>query len=303
MTRHSAFTSSAATAAIAAYWVAPLRAHVGEPLAPHDVWTAWSLDLFVAVPLAASAALFARGLGRFGADGLRQTARAGAFAAGWLAAVVALVSPLDAMGGVLFSAHMLQHEVLMLVAAPLLVVSRPLGPMMLGLPAGSRRRLARAGRHARLYSVGRTLERPAVAWSLHAVLLWVWHLPSLFDATLQSDAIHAAQHISFFGSALLFWSSVLPMHGSNVDHGIAIFSVFTTMLHSGLLGALLTFAPATAYSAYEGTTLAWGLTQLEDQQIGGLLMWIPAGIVYVGVGLMLVGRLLRRAAPPIPEPL
>lgn len=117
--------------------------------------------------------------------------------------------------------------------------------------------------------------------------LWLWQAPALFQATLSSDVVHTLQHISFFGSALFFWWAL--MHGQRglVGYGAAVLYVFTTMMHSGLLGVLLTFATTLWYPAYARSTAVWGLTPLEDQQLGGLIMWVPAGLCYLVAGLAL----------------
>jgi putative membrane protein len=177
----------------------------------------------------------------------------------------------------------------------LLVLGRPLIAFLWALPAGWAPKLARASKAASLQMLGSVLTNAFVAWLIHAVVLWTWHVPTLFQATLTSDAMHAAQHASFLGSALLFWWAV--MHGQRraLGYGVAVLYLFTTALHSGLLGALLTFAGAIWYPAYAQTTAAWGLTPLEDQQLGGLIMWIPAGLVYIIAGLALFAGWLRES--------
>jgi putative membrane protein len=261
----------------------PLAAHQGEPLAPHDVWTAWSWDPLILVGLALSAWLYWRG-DRPG-HGIRGWERT-SYWIGWLTLVIALVSPLHAAGEVLFSAHMVQHEILMLISAPLLVLGRPLVAYMWGLPESWRRPVGSIGR------VG-WLARPLNAWSLHAVALWVWHAPALFQATLTSDFVHALQHLSFLGTALLFWWALLRGSEAHLGYGAAVFYIFTTGVHSSILGALLTFAPSTWYPGYASTTQAWGLTPLEDQQLGGLVMWVPAGLVYLAAGLALFAKWMQ----------
>jgi putative membrane protein len=207
-----------------------------------------------------------------------------AFWSGWCALGVALVSPVHGLGAVLFSAHMIQHEVLMLIAAPLLVLGRPLPLFLWALPRPWRRQLGQWGKS--LWGGWRVLTHPLVAWALHAGALWVWHLPRLFQATLTSELAHAWQHLSFFGTALCFWWALLSRHQELQGYGVAVLAVFTTALHSSLLGALLTFAPTSWYIAYAHTA-AWGLTPLEDQQLGGLIMWIPAGAIYLLAALAL----------------
>jgi cytochrome c oxidase assembly factor CtaG/cytochrome c2 len=186
---------------------------------------------------------------------------------------------------------MIQHEVLMLVAAPLLVLGRPLPLFLRALPLLWRRQLGKLGKSLR--GSWRVLTQPLVAWTLHAAALWIWHIPRLFQATLTSELAHAWQHLSFFGTALCFWWALLSGHQERQGYGVAVLAVFTTALHSSLLGALLTFAPTPWYPAYAHTTAAWGLTPREDQQLGGLVMWIPAGVVYLLAALALGAGWLR----------
>jgi len=139
------------------------------------------------------------------------------------------------------------------------------------------------------------VSHPFAAWLLHAVALWLWHIPSLFQAALDSDVVHTLQHASFLGSALLFWWAVTNGRHRVASLGAAVLYMFTTALHSGLLGALITLARQPWYPGYSQTTNAWNLTPLEDQQLGGLIMWIPAGVVYVVAGLLFVGAWLRES--------
>ena len=273
--------------------------HGGEPLSLRDLPSAWSEDRMLWLLLALSAALYARGLRRMWARAANLRVISGrealAYAGGWLALMVALVSPLHPLGEVLFAAHMTQHEILMLVAAPLLVLGRPLLPYLWALPISWRRTLGTATRSAAAQGIWRAITMPGWAWMLHAVALWTWHIPALFQATLTSDFVHALQHASFLGSALLFWWALVHGRPGLMGYGAAVLYVFTTALHSGLLGALLTFAARLWYPAYATTTAAWGLTPLEDQQLGGLIMWVPAGVLYLFAGLALFVGWMREA--------
>jgi putative membrane protein len=219
--------------------------------------------------------------------------RALAFAAGWLALAAALLSPLDAAASRSFAVHMVQHEVLMLVAAPLLVLGRGLPTMLWALPRGGRRALGRATRRHWLRAAWGALTAPLAAWLLHAAALWVWHAPRLFNAAVEDPALHDWQHASFLVTALIFWHALLR-HGARVS---AVVYLFTTTVHTGVLGALLTFAPRPLYTALDPGLSAFGaLTPLEDQQLGGLIMWVPGALVYVGVALALLARWLREPA-------
>jgi putative membrane protein len=266
-------------------------AHAGEPLEPHDLWSAWRFDPGIVIPLLLAAILYTRGARTTRGITSRQRL---CFWSGWLMLVLALVSPLHPLGEVLFSAHMTQHEILMLAAAPLLVLSRPLVAFLWGLPMDTRRIIGRWSKGRTVQSIWRRLTDPLTAWIIHAVALWTWHAPALFQATLSSDLVHTAQHISFLGSALLFWWALFYARGRR-SYGWGVLYIFTTAIHTSILGALLTFAQVVWYPAYRATAPAWGLSPLEDQQIGGLIMWVPAGLVYIAAGLTLFALWLRES--------
>jgi len=269
-----------------------LMFHGGQPHNWHDLVRAWSFEPLVVVSLIISAVLFIVGLRR--CKSLR-TWEAFCFAGGWLALFVALVSPLHAWGRVLFSAHMTQHEVLMLVAAPLLVLGRPLVVFLWALPLNWSRRIGNLGKISSINRLWQVITIPFVAWIVHAIALWSWHIPILFEAVQRNEAIHTAQHLSFFISALLFWWALIHGPQGAMGYGAAVLYLFTTSVHSGVLGALLTVARSVWYPSYAGLTTSWGLTPLEDQQLGGLIMWIPAGLVYLIAGLALFAGWLREA--------
>ncbi len=272
--------------------LAPLAsAHEGEPLKPHDLWSAWSLDPGIVIPLALIALLYFRGAKTVHGVSARQRLY---FWSGWLLLCVALLSPLHPLGEALFSAHMAQHEILMVAAAPLLVLARPLVALLWGLPFTWRRALGQVWKQTGLSRIWRVLTHPMTAWWVHAAALWLWHIPRFFQATLENDWIHSAQHLSFLGTAVLFWWSLFYAHGK-VRYGASVLYLFTTAVHTSILGALLTFSSTIWYPAYTSTTSTWGLTPLEDQQVGGLIMWIPAGIVYVIGGLVLFAEWLRES--------
>ncbi len=266
-------------------------AHSGESLRPDDLWSTWEFDPGVVLPLVLCAVLYTIGSRRhLGLTRVQQTC----FWGGLLSLAAALVSPLHPLGEVLFSAHMVQHEILMLIAAPLLVASRPLVTFLWALPFEWRRTLGRCAKAKPIHSSWLWLTAPLSAWWIHALAIWLWHAPALFQATLKSDLVHTAQHLSFFLSALLFWWAVFYAHGRRA-FGSGVLYIFTTAMHTGILGALLTFAPRPWYPAYSGTTQAWRLTPLQDQQIGGLIMWVPASLVYLGTGLLLFAAWMRES--------
>ncbi len=239
-------------------------------------WTDWTFEPGVVIPLALVAALYIKGWAR------RPAPRDLLFWTGWGVLLLSQVSPLHRASEELFSAHMTQHEILMLVAAPLLVLSRPMAPILRGLPQAWRRRAARL----------MATPSPFAAWLIQAVVLWTWHAPPLFQATLRNDWIHAAQHACFLYAALIFWESL-----RKAGYGAGVLYIFTTSVHTSILGALLTFSPRLWYPAYAATAPRWGLAALEDQQIGGLIMWVPAGAVYMIVGLVMFALWFQQMPP------
>jgi putative membrane protein len=268
----------------------PLLAHEGEPPAPHDLAGAFEFDTLTVAALLLSAWLYRRGATR--GRGFRSWETA-SFWAGWGALALALVSPLHRLGEVLFAAHMLQHELLMLVAAPLLVLGRPLVAFAWAAPYQIRPAAFHFTRLPRVSAAWRFLTDPFHAWVIHFVALWLWHIPQLFDASVESRVVHALQHSSFLGSALLFWWALLRGHAARRQYGAGVLYVFSTALHVWILGALLTFSARPWYSAYRNTTAAWGLSPLEDQQLGGLILWAPPALVYIAAGLALLALWLR----------
>lgn len=290
LARAAGFT--AASVACAAASAHPID--VAAATVPID-W--WRIEPWVLACLLVAGALYAIGVARLwrhaGAGRGVHTRRALAFCAGWLVTAAALTGPLDALSARLFSAHMLQHEALMVVAAPLFVIGRPLGAWAWALPPSWRRALGRFFHRPAWRTPWLVVTGPLAAWLLHALALWLWHIPAWFEAALASEAVHALQHASFLGAALLYWWSVFGL-GPRRNGGAAMASLFTTMVHTGALGALLTLSPVAWYPSYAGSTLAFGLDPLEDQQLGGLVMWVPAGFAYLVCGLAIAARWLQR---------
>jgi len=250
----------------------------------------WSLEPGVVVPLALLALLYGRGVRLLG--GIKRTPGAAYFIGGWLVLAAGLLSPLHAASEELFSAHMIQHELLMVVSAPLFALSRPLPVMLDGVPKIWRPDIEAIIDRASVRRAWQRATRPLDAWLIHGTIIWVWHIPALFQATLVYDAVHAAQHLSFFLSAYLFWTSLADEHAPERG-GVAILSLFTTAVHTGVLGALISFARHPWYPAYATRAAAWHMTALADQQLAGLIMWIPASVVYLIAALVMMRRWLR----------
>lgn len=281
-------------------------AHPGEPPAPHELATTWNLDPLLLGALLVAAWIHHRGRTRSDRTRSERTRsertrsdrrradvwRAGCFAAGLVAVALALLSPLDALAGVLASAHMVQHLLLVLVAAPLLAWSSPSGVLLRGsLPVVAhavsrwRSRLRLTGHHP--------LRQPGTVWLLHVTTLWGWHAAAAYDAALDHPLVHALEHTSFLVTGVLFWRLLVGPRAVRVFPGVGVLLVFTMALQSVLLSVLLTFAGTPWYSGYATTTQPWGLDPLADQQLAGAIMWVPAGLVYVGAALALLVGWLR----------
>lgn len=222
-----------------------------------------------------------------------------AFAIGWGALVLSILPPLDSLSLQFFSVHMIQHELMMLVGAPLVIFGRPLQRCIAGLPDMWRSRAARAFQGRTMSSAWRLFTAPLVAWTLHGLAIWVWHMPALYDAAVANEGIHTLQHAMFVGTSALFWWGMVYGRYGRVGYGAAVFYVFLTVVHTGILGAMVTFAPTPLYPIYAAAAAAHGSNALVDQQRAGLLMWIPAGLVMTLLGLALfaawLGESERRA--------
>jgi len=254
------------------------------------ILTAWEPDLSVIIGCVVLAVAYVYAC-------RRDFSRATYFLLGDLVMLLALISPLDVLADdYLFSAHMLQHMLLILVTPPLLI---------LGLPRGFAMSIVRV---PALGALERVLRNPAIAWTLGMIALWIWHLPRLYDATLASEPLHIFEHLTFLVTATIFWWPILaPIEDSRMSHGAAFAYLGAAMLATTILGILITFAPVGVYTAYlhpedslhilGALRDSWGLTTESDQELGGLLMWVPGGLVYLGAIMAVLARWYRAPQP------
>jgi putative membrane protein len=271
------------------------RAEDETPIGTMPGWT-WPPEIIV--PLILLALIYAAGTAKiWRREARRASSRLPAlsFALGWLSLVIALDSPLHELGEQLFWVHMTQHEILMLISAPLIILGRPLLPLLWVLPERERRRILAWRRIRGVKSLWHMATAPITAWLLFAAALWIWHTPALYNATISNDWMHAAQHMSFLAASLLFWWSLIDRSGRKVGYGGALLYVFTTGIHATALAALLTLSPSVWYPSYLSTAPAWHLSALEDQQIGGLIMWIPASVISLFIALALLVQWLQES--------
>lgn len=282
------------------------------PASAHDlgqVWSvggAWSYDPWLVIPLYLAAILYLLGTRRLwrraGHGRGVHPWHAACFWAGWTLLALALISPLHWIAERVLAVHMIEHEIIMVAAAPLLVLSRPLVALLFAVPLGWRRGLGAITSAAPFRGLWRLLSAPFSATLLHGSVIWSWHMPLLFDAAVANPFLHKLQHASFLAVALLFWWANCKLERR--DYGIAALHLFATMMAMSLLGALLTLSPRLWYSAYAASDGLSGLTPLEDQQLAGLVMWIPGCMVYAVAALAFFGLwLTKRPVQPISSPL
>lgn len=235
--------------------------YCGAAPLPGEWLTRWNFDPLLIAGLIAAA------LGWHLAIGRQAPGRRKWFAAAFALVLILFVSPFCALTSALFSARVVHHVLLTTVVAPLLVLS---------LPASRMR-----------------LPGPLVFWTAaYALIFWAWHGPGLYSLALSSDAVYWLMQGTLLVSALGFWSA---LRRSTEPASVA--ALLATMVQMGLLGALITFAANPLYAPHFASTLPWGLDPLEDQQLAGLIMWVPAAAIYLAAALVIAGRWLAREDP------
>ncbi|MGE5537543.1 MAG: cytochrome c oxidase assembly protein [Gemmatimonas sp.] len=225
----------------------------------------------------------------------RAMVRAALFALALLSVVLAFDSPLEAVASDLFSGHMVQHLFLILVAPPLLVLSRPTAVLLRGLPVRLRRAVLRVWRQVRLGRAAAAVRHPAVAWIGFIAAFALWHLPGTYRWATANPVVHVLEHASFVVTALMFWSVALEAPPRRMSYGATLVFVVTTAALSGLPGALMLLAPRAIYAMSAEGAARCGLSPLADQQVAGVLMWVPMGLVYVALAAWVFWRWMDEA--------
>ena len=252
----------------------------------------WSLRPEVVLPLLALAGLYALGHSRLTRRARRSVAapRSGLGLAGLATLALALLSPLDGLADTLFVAHMVQHMLLIMVAAPALLLAEPFPIVVWALPAPARRRVRRFITRASAFGqLWRRATAMPVAWLVFACILWGWHVPVAYDAALSSRWLHDLEHASFFVGAIVFWWPVIhpaPRFRPAPPHALRVVYLLLGAFQTAALGLWLTLAPAVLYRSYAG------LGALEDQVWGGVVMWGLGGSIDMIAVLVLVYRSL-----------
>lgn len=293
-----------AALSLPAVWSSPALAHIRDhPSAGSAL--AWNLDWLLILSLTAGTGLYLSGLCRIwrraGSTSGVSRGQAAAFGAGMLALVAALASPIDTLSAELSWVHMVQHTTLMMIAAPLLVLGHPGLVTLWALPLPWRQTIGGWGRRfENFHPDWYWLWQPLAVWNLYAAGLWIWHIPWLYQAALESRWLHDLQHLTFLITSYLFWRVLLyPVKRLRLSRGLAVIYLFTTSLHATALGVLMALSPQVWYPAYEATTSLWNLSPLEDQQLAGLIMWMPACMVYAVAAAALFALWLEEPARQI----
>ncbi len=263
---------------------------------PETIWRAWNWDLLILFNLGVLTAVYLLGVRRMRHRGItRRRIDLGQVVAYLISVgvlLLAFISPLHALSEELASAHMVQHMLIMVVAAPLFVFGSAGQVLLWGLNAEWRPTVAR---WSCSISIPR-LDQLALPWTIHAVVLWFWHWPTAYEAALVDPLVHDAQHLSFFAAACLYWRPLL--NPRRLAHPLAgVGSLFATSLLAMLLGILLSLSPSIWYPVFGSRPAAWALSPLEDQQLAGLIMWMPACLIYPAMAAVVLGRWLATRTP------
>ena len=266
----------------------PALAHGDSGSAP-----GWTLDPWIAVPLGLVLLVYLIGHARLASRTKHARSGIPMFLGGWGVLTLALTSPLHEGGEQSFTLHMIEHELIMLVATFILAASSAGGTLVWGLPRALRQSLGGSWK-APLSRAWKRVTEPVTATIIQGVVMWAWHAPALFDRALDSRGWHIAQHASFIAASLLFWWAMLHPRGGRAGYGISAACLFLTSLIGGALGALMTFSQSPWYARYAAMGMTGlGIDPVTDQQLAGLLMWIPGGLVHAGAALVMLYRWLK----------
>ena len=209
------------------------------------------------------------------------------FLLGLAALLVALASPIDTYAAVSFTVHMVQHMILTVVAAPLVMLGAPIRPILRGLPLAVRAGIVRPLARARIVRTSvHLLRHPLIAGALYVGGLYAWHLPVLYDTALADARVHALEHGWFFITALSFWSVVIdpePFKGTLPYAGRLPYLLIAGAAQNTILGGILSFTSRTLYTGYANVvdTTGFGFDRLTDQRVGGAIMWVTGDVIFL----------------------
>lgn len=234
-----------------------------------------------------------------------------AYLSGLVIIGLALMSPIDILAQQLFMMHMIQHLLLIMIAPPLLLIANPMPFMLWGLPTAWRRPVGKAiGRLLHRESESRrwlrSVTSPGVIWLFWVISVIGWHDPHAYDAALSHQFIHDIEHLSFFAAGMLYWWHVTGA-GPRIHKQIGLIGriafVLAAIPPNMALGAVLAFVNEPIYTYYTAVPRLWNLSVIDDQRIGGVIMWVPGSMMYIIAALILAARLLgqEETKPVLPE--
>jgi cytochrome c oxidase assembly factor CtaG len=271
----------------------------------------WDWRIEVIIVLALAGTLYSLGWRRLRRGGRRNRQlatgwRLASYLGGLIALALALMSPIDVLGGQLFLMHMVQHLLLVMIAPPLLLLANPLPFFMWGLPDGMRRWVAGLlQRKSAFRRALRSAASPGLVWMAFVAVFLGWHDPNVYNAALRSDFVHDVEHLTFFASAMLFWWLVVGAgpRVRSLSRGIRLALVLGAVPVNMLAGVAISFASQPIYTYYTTVPRLWGLSVMQDQMWGGVIMWIPGSMMYLVAALILIAGLVPSEADkqPLPE--
>jgi cytochrome c oxidase assembly factor CtaG len=259
---------------------------------------AWRPEIILTLLLAAALHLAGRWrLKQRGAARLVDAWRSVSYLAGLALLWIALMSPIDVLSGQFFFMHMIQHLLLVMIAPPLLLLADPMPIMLWGLPAPLRREIGRWLRPGAAFRQGiRALTPPGLVWLYFVAVLVGWHDPNAYNLTLEYDLVHDLEHLSFFLTAMLFWWHVVgaaPHIHRRLSLGVRTGYALSAVPPNALTGIAISFASQPIYTYYQTVPRLWGIDVMQDQMLGGVIMWIPGSMMYVVAALILIARMLQ----------
>jgi cytochrome c oxidase assembly factor CtaG len=223
--------------------------------------------------------------------------RSVSYLGGLLILGIALMSPIDILSGQFFYMHMIQHLMLVMIVPPLLLIGNPMPIMLWGLPSSVRLEIGRWLRSgSKVRETLRTLTTPGLVWVYLVTFLIGWHDPRLYGLTLQNELVHDLEHLTFFGTALLFWWHVIqaaPRIHRRLSQGVRIAFTLAVVPPTAITGAVIALSSEPIYTYYADVPRIGGMTALQDQMLGGAIMWIPGSMMYILAALILIARIVQ----------
>ena len=295
-------TAMAAAQAARLAWAAGVVFHTGDhPLPQGSFWAQWDPRLDATLVLLLAGGAYSLGWWRLRRAGHARLAtgwRLAAYGSGLAVTAFSLMGPVDVLQELLFAIHMVQHLLLRLVAAPLIILAAPFPIALWGLPPRARRAVGQA--LAPATPSRRALERATSPWLLltvHLATIWLWHTPAGYNGALRNPWVHDVQHITFFATALAFWwctAAAEPTLQPRLGYGLRLALVLMALFQTQILSIIIAMAERPLYDFYTTVPRLWGMSVMDDQRWSGVIMWVPGGLWYVMTAVLLLERMMSR---------